>query len=108
MFLPRGIWIITKPLCQRTGVSRNAVGGRAFTWKILFDLQRQGIQTAHIVLHTGLSSYMDDELDAQHLASEEEYFITEATAEKINQSISGRTSDCGGNDCGASLRVGSG
>jgi len=50
--------------------------------KLLFDLQRQGIETAHIVLHTGLSSYMDDDLDAQHLASEE-YFISEATAEKL-------------------------
>lgn len=59
--------------------------GRAFTWKLLFELQRQGIQTAHIVLHTGLSSYMDDDLDAQHLASEEEYLISEATAAKINQ-----------------------
>jgi len=52
----------------------------ALHWK-LFDLQRQGIETAHIVLHTGLSSYMDDDLDAQHLASER-YFISEATAEK--------------------------
>ena len=58
--------------------------GRAFTWKLLFDLKRQGIETAYIVLHTGLSSYMDDELDAQHPASEEEYFIGEAAAEKIN------------------------
>ena len=58
--------------------------GRAFTWKLLFDLRRCGIETANIVLHTGLSSYMDDELDAKHLAAEEEYFISEAAAEKIN------------------------
>ena len=32
--------------------------GRAFTWKLLFELKRRGIETAHIVLHTGLSSYM--------------------------------------------------
>src|ERR1700730_9923918 len=59
--------------------------GRAFTWKLLLDLKRRGIDAAYIVLHTGLSSYMDDELDAQHPASEEEYFVSAATAEKINR-----------------------
>ena len=59
--------------------------GRAFTWKLLFDLKRKGIETANIVLHTGLSSYMDDELDATHPASQEEYFISEVAAEKINR-----------------------
>jgi len=59
--------------------------GRAFTWKLLLDLKRRGVDTAYIVLHTGLSSYMDDELDAQHPASEEEYFVSATTAEKINR-----------------------
>jgi S-adenosylmethionine:tRNA ribosyltransferase-isomerase len=59
--------------------------GRAFTWKLLFDLKRRGVETAYIALHTGLSSYMDDSLDAQHPASEEEYFISETAAEKINR-----------------------
>ena len=59
--------------------------GRAFTWKLLFDLKRQGIETANIVLHTGLSSYVDEELDAQHPASQEEYFIDEIAAQKINR-----------------------
>ena len=57
--------------------------GRAFTWKLLLDLKRRGIDAAYVVLHTGLSSYMDDELDAQHPASEEEYFVSASTAEKI-------------------------
>jgi len=70
---------------KEPGSAEMPSAGRAFTWKLLFELQRQGIQTAHIVLHTGLSSYMDDDLDAQHLASEEEYFISEATAAKIHQ-----------------------
>jgi len=70
---------------KEPGSAEMPSAGRAFTWKLLFDLQRQGIQTAHIVLHTGLSSYMDDDLDAQHLASEEEYFMSEATVQKINQ-----------------------
>ena len=62
--------------------------GRAFTWKLLFDLKRKGIETTNIVLHTGLSSYMDDELDAQHPASQEEYFISEDAAQKINRARS--------------------
>lgn len=59
--------------------------GRAFTWKLLLDLKRRGIDSAYVVLHAGLSSYMDDELDRQNLASEEEYFVSRITARKINQ-----------------------
>src|SRR6266436_8693046 len=58
--------------------------GRAFSWKLLLDLKRRGIDTAYIVLHTGLSSYMDDELDRIHPASEEEYFVSATTARKIS------------------------
>lgn len=68
----------------KPGSAEMPSAGRAFTWKLLFDLKRRGIETAHIVLHTGLSSYMDDELDAQHPASEEEYIISEVAANKIN------------------------
>lgn len=70
---------------KEPGSAEMPSAGRAFTWKLLFELKRQGIETAQIVLHTGLSSYMDDELDAQHLASEEEYFISEAAAATINR-----------------------
>jgi S-adenosylmethionine:tRNA ribosyltransferase-isomerase len=70
---------------KEPGSAEMPSAGRAFTWKLLFELQRQGIQTAHIVLHTGLSSYMDDDLDAQHPASEEEYLVSKIAAEKINQ-----------------------
>jgi S-adenosylmethionine:tRNA ribosyltransferase-isomerase len=50
--------------------------GRAFTWRLLFDLRRRGVQMAYIVLHTTLSSYMVDDLDAQHPAAEEEFVIS--------------------------------
>ncbi|MEC4814477.1 MAG: S-adenosylmethionine:tRNA ribosyltransferase-isomerase [Scytonema sp. PMC 1069.18] len=70
---------------KEPGSAEMPSAGRAFTWKLLFDLKRYGVETAHIVLHTGLSSYMDDAVDAQHLASEEEYFISETAASKINQ-----------------------
>jgi S-adenosylmethionine:tRNA ribosyltransferase-isomerase len=59
--------------------------GRAFTWRLLFALQSRGVEAAHVVLHTGLSSYLDDELDALHPASEEEYLVSEAAAEKVNR-----------------------
>lgn len=59
--------------------------GRAFTWKLLLDLKRRGIDAGYVILHTGLSSYMDDELDSQHPASEEEYFISAGTIEKITR-----------------------
>jgi S-adenosylmethionine:tRNA ribosyltransferase-isomerase len=70
---------------KEPGSAEMPSAGRAFTWKLLFDLKRQGVETADIVLHTGLSSYMDDALDAQHPASEEEYFISNSAAQKINQ-----------------------
>jgi S-adenosylmethionine:tRNA ribosyltransferase-isomerase len=57
--------------------------GRAFTWKLLLDLKRRGIGSAYVVLHAGLSSYLDDELDRQHPTSEEEYFVNRVTARKI-------------------------
>ncbi len=70
---------------REPGSAEMPSAGRAFTWRLLFNLQRSGIETAYIVLHTGLSSYMDDQLDAQHYASEEEYFVSESAAAKINR-----------------------
>lgn len=70
---------------KEPGSAEMPSAGRAFTWRLLFELRRQGIDMAYLVLHTTLSSYMDDELDAQHPASEEEYFINATTAEKINR-----------------------
>jgi len=69
---------------KEPGSAEMPSAGRAFTWRMLFDLKRRGVETAHVVLHTGLSSYMDDELDASHPSSEEEYLISEVAAEKIN------------------------
>jgi S-adenosylmethionine:tRNA ribosyltransferase-isomerase len=62
--------------------------GRPFTWKLLFELKRNGIRMAYISLHTGLSSYMDSDLDQRHIASEEEYFISSKTAGQINRTYS--------------------
>ncbi len=59
--------------------------GRAFTWRMLFDLKKKGIKSTSIVLHTGLSSYLDDDLDARHPASEEELSIGQQAADAINK-----------------------
>jgi S-adenosylmethionine:tRNA ribosyltransferase-isomerase len=58
--------------------------GRAFTWRVLFGLRRQGVGLTSIVLHTGLSSYRDDDLDARHLVPEEEYHVSPEAADAIN------------------------
>lgn len=60
--------------------------GRAFSWKLLMDLRRKGIRTAFLVLHAGLSSYMDEAFDAGHPASEEQFRIGPVAAGIINAS----------------------
>ena len=69
---------------KEPGSAEMPSAGRAFTWKSLFALRNHGIDFAYLVLHTGLSSYLDDELDRAHPASEEEYFLSESAAGKIN------------------------
>jgi len=82
---PWGLDYYQTVYAREPGSAEMPSAGRAFTWRLLFDLQRRGVETAYIVLHTGLSSYVDDELDAQHPTSEEEYFVSERAAEKINE-----------------------
>lgn len=69
---------------REPGSAEMPSAGRAFTWKILFDLKKMGVEVAYLTLHTGLSSYMDDQLDKEHPMSEEEFFIGENSADLIN------------------------
>ena len=88
---PWGLDYYQTVYAREPGSAEMPSAGRAFTWRLLFGLQRRGIEAAHVVLHTGLSSYLDDELDAQHPASEEEYLVSEAAAAKVNRArASGR------------------
>src|SRR6266576_6158488 len=82
---PWGLDYYQTVYAREPGSAEMPSAGRAFTWRLLFNLKRRGIESAYIVLHTGLSSYMDDELDRQHPASEEEFFVNRITAEKINR-----------------------
>ena len=74
---------------REPGSAEMPSAGRAFTWRLLFDLRRRGIGVAQVVLHTGLSSYLDDDLDRRHPASEEEYLIEEEVAAKVNRARAG-------------------
>jgi S-adenosylmethionine:tRNA ribosyltransferase-isomerase len=69
----------------RPGAAEMPSAGRAFTWRLLLQLRNRGVESAAITLHTGLSSYLDNEFDRQHLASEEEYWISETAAAKIRR-----------------------
>jgi S-adenosylmethionine:tRNA ribosyltransferase-isomerase len=73
---------------SQPGSSEMPSAGRAFTWKVLFGLKKAGINTANIVLHAGLSSFMDDDLDSKHPISEEEFIIDSTAATKINHALS--------------------
>jgi len=41
---------------QEPGSVEMPSAGRAFTWRLLFDLRRRGVKTAYVLLHAGLSS----------------------------------------------------
>jgi S-adenosylmethionine:tRNA ribosyltransferase-isomerase len=75
----------------RPGAAEMPSAGRAFTWRLLLQLRKRGVETASITLHAGLSSFLDNEIDRQHLATEEEYWISEEAAGKIRRArVSGR------------------
>lgn len=59
--------------------------GRAFSWELLFHLQRKGIELDFIQLHTGLSYLLDDELETSPTDNYEEYHLSENTIEKIRK-----------------------
>src|SRR5262245_13264440 len=86
---PWGLGYYQTVYAREPGSAEMPSAGRAFTWRLLLGLQRRGVETASLVLHTGLSSYLDDELDACHLASEEEYVVGESAAAKVNRARAG-------------------
>ncbi|MEH7112061.1 S-adenosylmethionine:tRNA ribosyltransferase-isomerase [Neobacillus niacini] len=59
--------------------------GRAFSWELLFKLQRKGIELDFIQLHTGLSYLLDEELETSPTDNYEEYHLSEKTIEKIHK-----------------------
>ena len=58
--------------------------GRHLTWELLSDLRRQGVDVTDILLHCGLSSFQDDDVDLQKPLIEERFEIRASAAERIN------------------------
>ena len=58
--------------------------GRHLTWELLGDLRRRGIDVTDIVLHCGLSSFQDDDVDLQKPLIEERFEVREDAAMRIN------------------------
>jgi S-adenosylmethionine:tRNA ribosyltransferase-isomerase len=57
--------------------------GRAFSWELLFKLQKKGIYLVFIQLHTGLSYLLDDKWDHSPTENYEEYNIPKESWDTI-------------------------
>jgi S-adenosylmethionine:tRNA ribosyltransferase-isomerase len=58
--------------------------GRHLTWELLGELRRNGVGLTDIVLHCGLSSFQDDDVDLQKPLIEERFEVGAVAAERIN------------------------
>ena len=66
------------------GSAETPSAGRSFSWELLLELERAGIDLAAILLHTGLSSLQDDDVDAEHPLFEEWLTVDEIAADAVN------------------------
>lgn len=57
--------------------------GRAFSWELMFRLQKKGVKIAYITLHTGLSYLLDDKWHKGPDTNFENYEVPKETAELI-------------------------
>jgi S-adenosylmethionine:tRNA ribosyltransferase-isomerase len=58
--------------------------GRHLTWELLGELRDAGIDVTDIVLHCGLSSFQDDDVDLHKPLIEEWFDVRAETADRIN------------------------
>ena len=63
--------------------------GRHLTWELLGELRRHGVDVTDIVLHCGLSSFQDDDVDLQKPLIEERFEVRPDAAERINRACAG-------------------
>jgi S-adenosylmethionine:tRNA ribosyltransferase-isomerase len=68
----------------RPGSAESPSAGLPFSWELLGSLRRAGVGLAEIVLHTGLSSYQDDDFDREHHLFEERFEIGPEAAAAVN------------------------
>ncbi|MBO0685157.1 MAG: S-adenosylmethionine:tRNA ribosyltransferase-isomerase [Candidatus Dormibacteraeota bacterium] len=69
----------------RPGSAETPSAGRHFTWRLLGQLRQKGVGLAEVVLHTGLSSYQDDDFDAGHHLFEEWFEVGAGAVEAIER-----------------------
>jgi S-adenosylmethionine:tRNA ribosyltransferase-isomerase len=67
------------------GSAETPSAGRSFSWELLLALRRDGISLANILLHTGLSSLQDDDVDAEHPLFEEWFAVDTPAADAVNR-----------------------
>ncbi len=67
------------------GSAETPSAGRSFSWELLRALQRGGIDLADVLLHTGLSSFQDDDVDAEHPLFEEWFDVGDRAANAVNR-----------------------
>jgi S-adenosylmethionine:tRNA ribosyltransferase-isomerase len=67
----------------RPGSAEAPSAGRPLTWQLLERLRSSGVGLAELVLHTGLSSFQDDAVDAEHHLYEEWFEVGPATAQAV-------------------------
>jgi S-adenosylmethionine:tRNA ribosyltransferase-isomerase len=80
----------------RPGSAEPPSAGRPFSWELLARLRERGVGLAEVVLHTGLSSFQDDDFDAEHHLFEEWYEVPETTVAAIRALRSPRADPYGG------------
>ena len=68
----------------RPGSAETPSAGRHLTWEVLLELRRHGVSVGDLVLHTGLSSTQDDELDTLHTLVEEWFEVGADLASTVN------------------------
>jgi S-adenosylmethionine:tRNA ribosyltransferase-isomerase len=67
------------------GSAETPSAGRSFSWELLLALRRRGIDLADILLHTGLSSLQDDDVDAEHPLFEECFEVDARAVGAVNR-----------------------
>ena len=67
------------------GSAETPSAGRSFSWEMLLALRREGVNLVDILLHTGLSSLQDDDVDAEHPLFEEWFSVDARAADAVNR-----------------------
>lgn len=81
---------------EHVGAVAAPTAGLHFTKQLLKRLELKGVDTTPITLHVGLGTFrpVDVEDLTKHKMDSENYWVEEATAKRVNQSLESRTRIC--------------